>query len=351
MKRLFTIFLITFILFGMTLPASFVLASSHSDDNSGSSDSTDSDKNEVVCTQDVKECDGGTFVSRNPDLDCDFNQCPDKTEDETENENDEDDRKERVRKRIERDRERLRVREEIKRDFIEDGRRVEIERRIEVNEDGTFKIKIKRKITNADGTVVTKVLIIERDEDGIKKKLKIEGVDGLEVETELEIEDEFEGNESDVNAILSNGRRAAIKIMPDTASEIAIERLRSLNFTRIELKEIRHDGKLKAVYKVETNKNGRFLGIFKLKLKIEGNVDSETGEVLNIRKPWWAFLVSGEDSDQTDETETNEGEDNETDSSEETDTNDTNDSTTIDENESTIDSSIVPISNPPPFFN
>ena len=55
------------------------------------------------------------------------------------------------------------------------------------------------------------------------------------------------------------------------------------------------------VYKVETNKNGRFIGIFKLKMKVEGEIDSETGEFIGINKPWWAFMVTGEDSDQTEE--------------------------------------------------
>ena len=393
MKNIFAIFLIAFVLFGMLLPAGFVLADSH--DKTAPMEMEllrsipfdgYSDNNEVVCTQDVKECKDGTFVSRNSDLNCAFNQCPDKDracgifsdakfrstdtyekglspsgvvmgywniifsggekvvwtysdivqsgsftcdegkieanlgdlnveaeydanqeiliwdgiEYKIEGENDEDDKRERTRKRIERDRERLKIREDIKRDFREDGRRVEIERKIEVNDDGTFKIKIKRKITNADGTVITKVLIIERDEDGIKKRLKIEGIDGLEVETELEIDDEFEGNETDVAALLSNGRRALIKVMPDAASDIALKRLKALNFTRIELKEVRHNNELRAVYEVEANKNGKFLGIFKMKVRFRSDIDSETGEVLNLRKPWWAFLVTGEDSDQTD---------------------------------------------------
>jgi len=34
-------------------------------------------------------------------------------------------------------------------------------------------------------------------------------------------------------------------------------------------------------------------------MKVEGEVDPETGEFLGISKPWWAFLVTGEDSDQT----------------------------------------------------
>jgi len=37
-----------------------------------------------------------------------------------------------------------------------------------------------------------------------------------------------------------------------------------------------------------------------MKVRFRSDIDSETGEVLNLRKPWWAFLVTGEDSDQTD---------------------------------------------------
>jgi len=45
-------------------------------------DVKDEDKeDEIACTQDVKECGDGTTVSRNPDLDCAFNQCPDKETD------------------------------------------------------------------------------------------------------------------------------------------------------------------------------------------------------------------------------------------------------------------------------
>jgi len=91
--------------------------------------------------------------------------------------------------------------------------------------------------------------------------------------------------------------------MPDAASDIALERLKILNFTKIELKEIRHKNIPRVVYNIEANKNGKFLGIFKLKMKIEGQIDPETGEFIGISKPWWAFLVTGEDSDQTEEVE------------------------------------------------
>jgi len=196
-----------------------------------------------------------------------------------------------------------RFRGEIKQEFTdEDGKRVRIERKIEI-EDGVRKIEIKRKITNSDGTVIEKVVIIERSEDGIKKKIKIRRVDGtgeFEVETELEIDDEFEGNESDLGAFTSDGKRHKIKILPDRASEIAIEKFRSKNFT-IELREILHKNVPRVVYNIQTNKSGKFLGVFKLKMKIDGEIDPETGEVIGINKPWWAFLVTGEDSDQTEE--------------------------------------------------
>ena len=91
---------------------------------------------------------------------------------------------------------------------------------------------------------------------------------------------------------LSNGRNAEIKIMPDAASEKAIERLGELNFT-IELKEVGQDENVKAVYEIKGEKQGRFLGIFKIIAKVQAQVDAETGEVVKIKRPWWAFLASG----------------------------------------------------------
>jgi len=254
MNKLFLLLALSFFIFGIALSFPIIIAG-EDDNNSGSSNS-DSD-----------------------------NQVDEKDEDK-----DDEDRSGKE----------GRFREEIKLEFIdEDGNRVKIERKVEIK-DGEIKIEIKRKIIDSDGTVVERIVIVERDEDGIKKRIKIKRVDGtgeFEVETELEIDDEFEGNESDLMALTSDGKKHRIKILPDRASEIAIERLKSKNFT-IELKEILHKNIPRVVYNIETNKNGKFLGVFKLKVKIEGEIDSETGEVLNINKPWWAFLVVGEDSDQ-----------------------------------------------------
>ena len=90
---------------------------------------------------------------------------------------------------------------------------------------------------------------------------------------------------------LSNGRKAEIKIMPETASQNAIDKLGELNFT-IELKEVGKGDDAKPVYELTGNKQGKFLGIFKIMARVSAQVDAETGDV-KVIKPWWAFLASG----------------------------------------------------------
>lgn len=89
---------------------------------------------------------------------------------------------------------------------------------------------------------------------------------------------------------LSNGQKAEIKIMPETASEKAIERLGELNFT-IELKEI--GGGTMAVYEVRGEKQGKLFGLFKVKANVSVQVSVESGAIVTTKKPWWAFLASG----------------------------------------------------------
>ncbi|MBW2971296.1 hypothetical protein KY320_04010 [Candidatus Woesearchaeota archaeon] len=95
---------------------------------------------------------------------------------------------------------------------------------------------------------------------------------------------------------LSNGRNAEVKIMPDTASERAIERLELKNCVAeegctIELKEVGQGEQVKAAYEVKAEKQVRVLGLFKAKMQVEAQVDAENGEVIKTRGPWWAFLT------------------------------------------------------------
>jgi hypothetical protein len=163
------------------------------------------------------------------------------------------------------------------------------------------RIRIERRIVDEKGEEREVKIRIEEmvgpgGEIKVRRKIKIEGDDEteFEAETELEIEDD----EGEVKVKLSNGNKQGIKVMPDRASEIAIERLRSMNIS-VELREVGQRSRPRAIYVVDTNKTGRFLGIFKMKLKVSTEIDPETGEVIRVKKPLLAFLISGEDSDET----------------------------------------------------
>lgn len=75
--------------------------------------------------------------------------------------------------------------------------------------------------------------------------------------------------------------RKIIKIMPDTASETAIQRLRLKNFT-ITLKDVG-----KPVYEVNGTKRVRFLGLFRVRAKIKARINAEDGSLEVVERPWW----------------------------------------------------------------
>ncbi|MDO8460097.1 MAG: hypothetical protein Q7S74_03240 [Nanoarchaeota archaeon] len=99
-------------------------------------------------------------------------------------------------------------------------------------------------------------------------------------------------NEKNKTFHLSNGRNALIKILPETASERAREQLGDLGFN-VTLKEVGKGNETQVVYLVEGEKEDRIFGLFRVKGKVSVEVDAETGAVVSMHKPWWAFLASG----------------------------------------------------------
>ena len=98
-----------------------------------------------------------------------------------------------------------------------------------------------------------------------------------------------------LRARLSNGRYALIKIMPQEASDRAVAEMEAKCEERnctVELREENVRGEAKAVYVVEAKKDARLLGFIKTEMDVRANVDAETGEVVEVRKPWWAFLAA-----------------------------------------------------------
>ncbi|OYT36249.1 hypothetical protein B6U91_01655 [Candidatus Pacearchaeota archaeon ex4484_71] len=105
-------------------------------------------------------------------------------------------------------------------------------------------------------------------------------------------------------AKFSNGKNAFVKVMPDVAAERALERLRLKNCLEeegctIELKEVASKRKEEmsdsfsgAVYEIKRERSAKLFGILKRRMVVRAEVDAETGEVVKVKKAWWAFLAS-----------------------------------------------------------
>jgi len=106
-------------------------------------------------------------------------------------------------------------------------------------------------------------------------------VDGKEVESDGDVS--VRGGRVFVEG--DDGVERQLKIMPDKASEIAVNKLGDIGF----LVELRENGN----YLVEARKKARLLGIFPIGGNVEIEIDGRTGEVINEKRPWWSFLASG----------------------------------------------------------
>lgn len=101
---------------------------------------------------------------------------------------------------------------------------------------------------------------------------------------------------------LSNGADFDVKVMPEVASSIAIERLglrvcSTDNNCTIVLKEVGNNrsSEVRAAYRVQVEKEARVFGIFKKKMQVTADIDAETGQVIAVNKPWWAGLATETD--------------------------------------------------------
>ncbi len=98
-------------------------------------------------------------------------------------------------------------------------------------------------------------------------------------------------NDSEVGVCVKENLKNKIKIMPETASARAIERLGELGFN-ITLKEVGKGNNTRARYHLEAKKQYKIFGFMKRNATVSTEVDAETGEVVFVKKPWWSFLAS-----------------------------------------------------------
>ena len=96
---------------------------------------------------------------------------------------------------------------------------------------------------------------------------------------------------------LSNGKNAEVKVMPDTASEKALEQLRMKvcseeNNCTIELKEVGSKEQTQLAYELKTQRKAKVFGLIAAKMQVKAQVSAENGELIRVDKPWWAFIAS-----------------------------------------------------------
>jgi hypothetical protein len=115
--------------------------------------------------------------------------------------------------------------------------------------------------------------------------------------TKMQMTQEQTSEGTKLKVKLSNGMDSEVKIMPDTASEKALEQLKmnvcsEENGCSVELKEVGQGTELKAAYEMQAKKDAKFLGLFNTQMQVKTQVDAENGEVIKTQKPWWSFLAS-----------------------------------------------------------
>ncbi len=101
--------------------------------------------------------------------------------------------------------------------------------------------------------------------------------------------------DSDLVVYSSNNKFFIIKYLPDQASAIALERVNAKCIDWDCIVEIKEYGKNKKVsYEIKTKKESKIFGAFDKDMEINVRVDVENGNILNVKKLWWAFLASEE---------------------------------------------------------
>lgn len=198
-------------------------------------------------------------------------------------------------------------------DYDKDGTKIVTKTITEVKDGREVKRKIVTKIK--DGVVLREMKMEKKrfiDSEGKESEVSLEVVGGkffranggVQAKSDLEISENDTDGKTKVRVQLKDGSYKEIKVLPDRASEIAKARLRmKFGNDSLEIREIKHKNVPRVVYHLQGNSTGRFLGIFKTHVNANSDVDAETGEVLVVHRPWWAFLVTGKNNVDT-ETET-----------------------------------------------
>ena len=146
------------------------------------------------------------------------------------------------------------------------------------------KLKITGSISDSNGNDDN----VEGNEVRIKRRIRFKNSE-FEIRTKLKVE----GKGSNLSVEDSEGKKHRIRVTPERLRALMLKRFNASNVTNFSLEEIKHKNIPKIVYKFNSTHPGKFLGIFKILIRAQTIIDAEDGGILEIKGPWWAFLVAG----------------------------------------------------------
>ena len=99
-------------------------------------------------------------------------------------------------------------------------------------------------------------------------------------------------SEGKIFGVFKNNETREINILPDHVQEKIRERIKSkLQNQTIELDE-------EGIYRIQGKKKARLFFIFPVRERVRMQIDSETGQVIKVRNPWWGFLAKDIDEEE-----------------------------------------------------
>jgi len=129
----------------------------------------------------------------------------------------------------------------------------------------------------------------------VKNRIEIK-TNSVSAETNLSVNVETDSaGKTKLKIMLKNGQERELMMMPDVASEIALEVLRvkvcSINNNcTLELKSVGRESDEKLQYEMKLERDSKVLGVFQKKMKVIVDVDTQSRKS-KVLRPWWSFMT------------------------------------------------------------
>jgi hypothetical protein len=102
----------------------------------------------------------------------------------------------------------------------------------------------------------------------------------------------YKSSDGKVYGIFKNNETKRVRMLPDQVKEKIRENLsRQFENENISLDE-------NGAYQYHAEKKARLFFIFPVRVAVNAKIDSETGNIIDIKSKWWAFLAKDDNSEQ-----------------------------------------------------